>query len=62
MTNGKISVAVFSEPSNSFTYVLPFNCYRKRNIKNVRKSIVLRLRWICNTDENYDKRSEEYQK
>ena len=62
MVNGKISVDVFSKPTNSFTYVLPSTCYPNRNIKNVPKGIALRLRRICDSDEKYDERSEEYQK
>ena len=38
ITNDKISVEVFSKRTNSFTYVLPPICYRKRNIKNVLKN------------------------
>ena len=37
MVNGKISVDVFSNLTNSFTYVLPSSCYPNRNIKNVPK-------------------------
>ena len=33
--NGKISVDVFWKSTNSFTYVLSFNSYPNRNIKNV---------------------------
>ena len=62
MVNGKISVDVFSKPTNSFTYVLPSTCYPNRNIRNVPKGIALRLRRICDSDEKYDERSEEYQK
>ena len=62
MVNGKISVEVFSKPTNSFTYVLPSTCYPNRNIKNVPKGIALRLRRICDSYEKYDERSEEYQK
>ena len=62
MVNGKIIVDVFSKPTNSFTYVLPSTCYPSRNIRNVPKGIALRLRRICDSDEKYDKRSEEYQK
>ena len=62
MVNGKISVDVFSKPTNSFTYVLPSNCYPNRNIRNVPKGIALRLRRICDSDEKYDERSEEHQK
>ena len=62
MVNGKISVDVFSKPTNSFTYVLPSTCYPNRNIRNVPKGIALRLRRNCNSDEKYDKRSEKYEK
>ena len=55
IVNGKISVNVFSKPTNSFTYP-------NRNIRNVPKGIALRLRRICDSDEKYDERSEEYQK
>ena len=62
MANGKISVDVFSKPTYIFTYVLPSTCYRNRNIKNIPKGIAIRLRRICDSDEKYDERSEEYQK
>ena len=62
LVNGKISVDVFSKPTNSFKYVLLSTCYPNRNIRNVPKGIALRLRRICDSDEKYDERSEEYQK
>ena len=62
MVNGKISVDVFSKPTNTFTYVLPSTCCPNRNIKTVCKGNALRLTRICGSDEKYDKRSEEYQK
>ena len=58
MVNGKISVDVFSKPTNSFTYVLSSTCCPNRNIKNVPKGIALRMRRICDSDEKYDERSE----
>ena len=61
MVNGKISVDVFSKPTNSFTYVLPSTCYPKRNIKHIPKDIALRLRRTCDNDEKYDERSKKYQ-
>ena len=60
--NRKISVDVLTKLTNSFTYVLSSTCYPNRNIKNVTNSIALRLRIICDSDEKYDKRSEDYQK
>ena len=61
MVNGKISVDFFSKPTNSFAYVSPSTCYPNKNFKNVPKGTALRLRRICDSDEKYDKRSEEYQ-
>ena len=42
-------------------YVLPSTCYSKRNINNIPKSIALKLRRICDSDEKLDKCSDEYQ-
>ena len=58
----KLVLMFFSKPTNSFTYVLPSTCYPNRNFKNVPKGIALRMRRICESDEKYDKQSEEYQK
>ena len=41
---------------------MPSTCYPNRNIKNVPKGIALTLRRICDSDEKYDERSEEFQK
>ena len=60
--NGKISVDVFWKPTNSFTYVLSFNSYPNRNIKNVPWGISLRLRRNSGSNEKYDERPEEWQK
>ena len=57
----KICVDVYAKPTNSFTYVLPSTCYPKRNINNIPKSIALRLRRICDSDEKFDMHSDEYQ-
>ena len=50
----KITVDVYSKPTNSFTYVDPKTCYPSRNNK-IPKGIALRLRRIC------EKRSNECQ-
>ena len=52
---------VFFKTSNSFTYVLPSSCFPKSNIENIPKGVVLHLRRICDSDEKFNKRSEEYQ-
>ena len=59
--HNKIAVDVYAKPTYSFTYILPSTCYPKRNINNVPKGIALRLRRICDSDEKFDIRSNEYQ-
>ena len=61
IVEGKITVDVYSKPTNSLMYVLPSTCYPYKNIRNVPKGIALRLRRICDTDEKYNQRSSEYQ-
>ena len=58
--NGKITVDVYSKPTNSFTYVLPTTCYPRKSINNIPDGIVLRLRRICDSDEKFKHRSKEY--
>ena len=57
MVKGKITVAVFSKPTNSFPYVFPSTCYPNRNIKNIPKDIALRLKRISESGEKYGERS-----
>ena len=57
----KTTVDVYSKPTNSFTYVDPKTCYPSRNINKIPEGIALRLRRICDSDEKYEKRSNEYQ-
>ena len=60
IVEGKINGDVCSKPTNSFTYVLLSTCFPHKNIRNVPKGIALRLRRICDTDENYNQHSSEY--
>ena len=57
----KIIVDVYSKPTNSFTYVTPSTCYPRKNIENVPVGVALRLRRICDSNEKFEKRSQEYQ-
>ena len=59
---GKLSVDVFAKPTNCFTYVKPSICYPLNNINNVTSGIALRLRRICDTDEKFESRANEYKK
>ena len=58
--NIKITIDVFSKPTNSFTYVMPSKCYPSNNMNNISRGIVLRLKRIFQTDEKFTVRSNEY--
>ena len=57
----KITLDVHSKLTNSFTYVDLRTCYASRNINKIPEGIALRLRRICESNEKYKKRSNEYQ-
>ena len=42
----KITVDVYSKPTNSFTYIDPKTCYPSRNMNKIPESIALRLRYL----------------
>ena len=51
--NNKITIDVFSKPTNSFTYVMPSTCYPSNNINNEPTGVALRLKRICDSDEKF---------
>ena len=57
----KITVDVYSKPTNSSTYVNLKTCYPSRNINKILEGVTLRLRCICDSNMKYEKRSNEYQ-
>ena len=57
----QIFVYVFAKDTESFTYVLPSTCFSKNNIENIPKSVALRLRRICDSDEKFERHCAEYQ-
>ena len=56
-----ISVDIFSEATNSFTYVIPSTCFPRTIIENIPKGVASRLRRICDSDSKFEKRRAEYQ-
>ena len=60
LQNSKIAVDVFANPTNSFTYLLPTTFYFRKNLKNIPHGMALRLRHICDTDEKFNSRWNEY--
>ena len=59
--HNKICVDVYAKPTNSFIYVLPSTYYPKKSINKIPKGTALGLRRVCDSDENFDIRSSEYQ-
>ena len=57
----KIRVDVYAQSRNSFIYTTPNTCYPKSNTCNISRGIALRLRRICDDDEDFEKISSEYQ-
>ena len=58
--NSKVTVDIFSKPINSFTYAMPSTCYTSNNINNVPRRMALRHKRICDSDEKFTVRSNEY--
>ena len=56
----KLSVDVFFEATNRFSYVSPSTCYSRKIINNVLREIALRLRRIYDTDEKFESWANEY--
>ena len=52
-----ILVDIFAKATNSFTYVLRSNCFRKNSIENVPEGVALWLRTICDSDHKFEEHS-----
>ena len=52
--HSKICIGVCAKPTNGFIYILRLNCYTKKNLNKVLKGIAMKLRIICDSDENFD--------
>ena len=61
VTSKQILIDAFSKPTTSFTYVMPFTCFPRRNIEKVPEGVALRLTQICATDSKFKTWSNEYQ-
>ena len=60
LENSKIDVDFFTNPINSFTYVLSASCYPTKSLNDIPRGIALRLIHICDTDEKFNSRPIEY--
>ena len=57
-----ISVNIFVEATNSFTYVLPSTCFSKNHIESIPKGIALLIIRICDSGSKFGKRKAENKK
>ena len=57
----RISVDIFVNAINSFTYVLPRTCFPKSSIENAPKDVALRSRKIFNSNGKFEECSVQYQ-
>ena len=60
IVDGKLETTVYSKPTDSHLYLHQQSCHNLSSIKGIRKGVALRLRRICSTNEEYDKKASEY--
>ena len=60
LENSTIPVGAFAKTTNSLLYMLPTGCYPRKCLINIPRGIAVRLRRICDTDENFNSRSIGY--
>ena len=58
--NIKKAVYVFSKATNSFIYVMPSTCYPSNNINNIPRGIASRVKRVCDSDQKFTVRRNEY--
>ena len=59
-SENKLTTSVYSKPTDSHLYLHADSCHNKSSIDGIAKGVALRLRRICSTDEEYEKKAEEY--
>ena len=60
--NQKLVTTVYSKPTDSHLYLHKQSCHNKSSIDEIQKGVALRLRRICSSNEEYDKKSSEYER
>ena len=56
----KLSTTVYSKPTDSHLYLHADSCHNETSIRGIAKGVALRLRRICSTNEEYEKKADEY--
>ena len=60
--NQKLVTTVYSKPTDSHLYLHKQSCHNKSSIDGIQKGVALCLRRICSSNEEYDKKSSEYER
>ena len=59
--NGKLETTVYSKPTDGHLYLHNDSCHPKATKLAVQKGVALRLRRICSSDDEFTKKSKDYQ-
>ena len=60
IVENKIETSVYSKPTDSHLYLHASSCHNKSSINGIPKGVSLRLRRLCSTDDEYEKKAIEY--
>ena len=56
----RLETSVYSKPTDSHLYLHATSTHDKSSVNGIPKGVALRLRRLCSTDEEYDKKANEY--
>ena len=59
LADDKVAVDLYTEPTDSYQYLLPTSCHPLHCSKNIPHSLALRIRRIYSDDETVEKRSKD---
>ena len=59
--NGKLETTFYSKPTDGYLYLHNDSCHPKATKLAVQKGVALRLRRICSSDDEFTKKSKDYQ-
>ena len=58
--NGRLETTVYSKPTDGHLYLHNDSCHPRSTKLGVEKGVALRLRRICSTDDEFDRKSKKY--
>ena len=55
LTNNRLEAEICTKPTDTHQYLFPSSCHPRHVIKNIPKSLALRIRRVCFTDAYFEK-------